>query len=38
MSILQTRFAQFTDQKMSEIVQKAQIEPSLNSNSKRHQR
>ena len=31
---LQTRSAQFTDQKNPEIVQKAQIKPSITSNTK----
>ena len=31
---LQTRLIQFTDQKKSEIVQKAQIEISINTNTK----
>ena len=34
---LQTIFVQFTDQKMSEIVQNAQIELSINGNTERSQ-
>ena len=34
---LQNSFVQFTDQKMSEIVQKTKVELFMNSNTKRYQ-
>ena len=38
MANLQTSFVRFTAQKKSEIVQKVQIERSINRNSKRYQK